>query len=440
MFLKSVRWLGANLSTLLLALVLAVVVWISAVTSANPNEVRDLPRTVPIEIVGQDSGLVLMGNPANSVRLRLEAPKSVWTQLTGDVNTVRAWVDLSGLTAGAHTVPVQVIVNQRPVRLARVDPKELRLTLEPLVTQTLSVILTVNGSPALGYEANTPTVDPIQVTVSGAQSVASKVRQVGATLDISGASQSIEKALALSALDQNGEAITGLTITPASVTIDQPIVLRFGYRNVIVKVATIGQPADGFKLTSILVNPPNVVISSATPQLLNLLPGYVETEPLDLTGVVDDLEATLRLVLPEGVSVAGQPDVIVQVGIAAIESSITVPLPITLVGGPLPGYRVDSTPEMVDVTFSGPVEALNNFDPLKIQVKVDVTGKEAGSYSISPVINFVPSKIQVVSVLPSDISIVITKLPTPTPTSTPMPTPTPTPEITSTPTATAPRP
>ena len=44
-----------NLRLLLWALVLALAVWVAAVTSSDPNEVRVYPTPVNIQIVGQDS-------------------------------------------------------------------------------------------------------------------------------------------------------------------------------------------------------------------------------------------------------------------------------------------------------------------------------------------------------------------------------------------------
>jgi len=37
------------------ALVLAIAVWISAVTAADPDEVRVFPRAIPLEIVGHSN-------------------------------------------------------------------------------------------------------------------------------------------------------------------------------------------------------------------------------------------------------------------------------------------------------------------------------------------------------------------------------------------------
>ena len=211
MLLVPLRWLGKNLGTLILSFLLALVVWVSAVTAANPNKENEYPRPVPIEIIGQDSDLLLMGDIPTSVKITLNAPNSVWTQLISDEHTIRAWVDLSGLGAGRHTVPVQVQVSLRPVRVVSVDPKEIGLTLEPLVTRVLTINLQVKGEPPQGYKADAPTMNPGQVSISGPDSLVSKVKEVKTTLNIAGATEKVVATLPLAAgvLDwmENGSLI-----------------------------------------------------------------------------------------------------------------------------------------------------------------------------------------------------------------------------------------
>jgi YbbR domain-containing protein len=127
------RWLVTNIGTLLLAFLLAMVVWVSAVISADPNEVHVLPRLVPIEYIGQNPDLQIMGNPQTQVRLTLNAPKSVWVELNTNEEAVRAWVDLSGLGSGEHIIPIQVQINLDLVRLVQQDPQTLTLDLESLI-------------------------------------------------------------------------------------------------------------------------------------------------------------------------------------------------------------------------------------------------------------------------------------------------------------------
>jgi hypothetical protein len=98
--LSPVRWFISNLSTFLLAIVLAVVVWISAVTAANPNV--DQTRPVPLEILGLDLDMLVVGSVPNQVRVSLEAPSSVMDSMSASDNAVQAWVTVSGLEPGTH--------------------------------------------------------------------------------------------------------------------------------------------------------------------------------------------------------------------------------------------------------------------------------------------------------------------------------------------------
>ena len=51
------RWLGRNISTLLIAFILASIVWASAVTAVDPNEERVFD--IPIEVLGKNTNSVV---------------------------------------------------------------------------------------------------------------------------------------------------------------------------------------------------------------------------------------------------------------------------------------------------------------------------------------------------------------------------------------------
>jgi YbbR domain-containing protein len=418
--LSPFRWLVSNLSTLILALVLAVVVWISAVTAANPNVAQT--RSVPLELIGLDPDMLVVGNIPTQVRVALEAPSSVMESMSASENAVQAWVDVSGLDPGTHDLEVQVQITPsfRPVRRSSVIPEIVSVSLEPLLTRTFPVKLEVSGEPAVGYQVGRRSSEPSSVTISGAASLVSQIEEVKASMDISGATETIKRDVALVAVDQNGEPVSGVTITPLDVTITQPIFLQGGYRNVIVRVLTTGQPANGYKLTNITVSPLNVVVFSSDPQLVNDLPGYVETEPVDLTDAVDDIDTYVVIDLPEGVTMVGDQFVLVQVSIAAIEGSLTMSLPVIPIGL-LPIYSTVISPETVDVILSGPVPILDTLTPDDIRVVVDVTDLDLGTYQLEPIVDVIPDRIVVEAVLPSTVGVEIIIAPTPTPTATPSP-------------------
>lgn len=412
------RWLARNLGTLILALVLAIVVWISAVTAADPNVERT--RTVPLDIVGLDPEMLIVGNVPTQVRVSLEAPSSVMDSMAASENAVQALVDVAGLESGSHDLMVQVQINPtfHPVRRGNVIPELVEITLEPLLTRSYQVNLDLTGDPAVGYQKGRLITEPSSVTVSGAASLVTQIEQVGAALDISGATETVEQNIPLVAVNQQGEPVSGVTITPASATVTQPIFLQGGYRNVIVRVETIGQPENGYKLTNITVSPLNVVVFSSDPQLVNDLPGYVETEPVDLTRAVDDIDSYVAIRLPEGVTLVGDQFVLVQVSIAAIEGSLRMSLPI-IPTGLLPIHAALISPETVDVILSGPVPILDEMTNEDVRVVVDVSDLDVGIYQLEPQVEVIPDRIVVETVIPSTVEVEIIIAPTPTPTSTP---------------------
>ena len=259
------------------------------------------------------------------------------------------------------------------MQIVRYEPEEIQIKLENLVTQNYTVSLRVTGQPAQGYEAGNPTIDHDQVTISGPESLTSRVQQVRATLDISQKSETIQTTLTLQPVDADGNLVSGVTLNPRTVAVTQPIHLLGGYRNVIVKVITQGQVASGYKLTNIYVNPPNLVVFSTDPQVVNKLPGYVNTQPLDLTDAKDYIEIYLDLDLPEDISIVGDPKVLVQVSIAALEDNIKVSLPVDI-SGLMPGLVARAAPETVDVILTGPVPVLKDLIPSNLRLKVDLTG------------------------------------------------------------------
>ena len=113
--MKILRWLAKNLGTLLTAFILAVIVWVSAVVASDPNEEHVLARAVPIEIIGQDPGLQIMGDVPRNVTLVLRAPASVWSQLNNDPSNrcEPGWI-FQAWDQGTYDVPVQVQITPSP--------------------------------------------------------------------------------------------------------------------------------------------------------------------------------------------------------------------------------------------------------------------------------------------------------------------------------------
>lgn len=417
------RWISQNYRTFLWAFALAMAVWISAVTSADPDETRALTSPVPIQIIGQSPNLVLSSEIPKEVELTLRAPTSIWSLIESDPQIVRAILDLSGLSSGEHQLELQIQIRERPVQIVSVTPRIITLTLEPLVTKTLDVDLSLSGEAAVGYQIGQTSMEPVQVVVSGAQSQVERVARARVSVNLSGIRENFDQALTVEVLDEKGQDVNGVSVSPESIHVILPVSQQGGYRDVAVKVTIIGRVASGYRLTDLSVFPPVVTIFSSDPQLVSSLPGVLETQPLDLQNAQDDINTRLSISLPEGVSIIGEQTVLIQAGVSPIESSVTLAGEKIEIIGLESGLTAVVSPTTVDVIISGPLSLLDTLTRQGVRATVDLTGLPAGTYQITPNLEILIADVIVESILPNTVEVIITPIRSTTTTPTPSPTP-----------------
>ena len=141
----NMRLVVKNIRTFLLSLVLGLSVWVSAVSAADPNEVHSYPKPIPLQVVGQDPSLVITSDLPSTVEVSLRAPRSVWEFLTSRDDSVRAVLDLTGLSAGKHAVNVQITVAMPPYQIILVNPTTVTVDLESIDTKTFPLVLSLTG-------------------------------------------------------------------------------------------------------------------------------------------------------------------------------------------------------------------------------------------------------------------------------------------------------
>ena len=148
------------------------------------------------------------------------------------------------------------------------------------------------------------------------------------------------------------------------------------------------------------------MVFSGDPQLVEGLPGYVNTKPLNLNGVDGYLETILELDLPDGITVVGDPTVLVQVNVTALETNMVITREIE-VFGLMPGLDAQVSPVQVRVRISGPVPVLENLTLRDIRVVVDLTNLEIGTYTLAPTVEILPADIIWEDISPATVEIVI---------------------------------
>ena len=407
--MKYIRKIIHSVPTLITALVFATVVWIFAVTQADPTETRTYPRAIPMEMVGLDPNLMIINDINQQVNVAIRAPSSIHTQLENDINLIDVILDLSSLDSGVHTLTPQVNIGLAPAEVVRINPSSIFIKLDVVVTENFPIDLRLIGNPTIGFEVQTPELSDERVLISGPKSLIDTIDRVVAEINIADVSENIQRVIEVTPFDIDDIPVTGVTINPAAIQVTVPVTQRGGFRTVVVKIVTSGQIAAGYRLTNIFAMPPTVTIFSADPTLVESLPGFIETAPINLNAASEDIEIRVALNLPEGINVVGSQNVTVQIGIDPIQSSISytnIPIQIDGLGE---GLEATLSPENVDIFLSGPLPLLDELDQTNILILIDLSDRGPGTYQLAPEVLLENDQIIVDVILPSSIEVTISE-------------------------------
>jgi len=356
--------------------------------------------------------MILLDSSAPDVQVDIRATKSVWDSLVPD--DFGAVVDVTGLGAGVHTLPVDLRLGKEPARILAIEPNTITVNLEYRLERSVPVRIEIDGEPSLGYLRRTPTVVPTIVTVSGPTSEVGWVAEAVVNVSVQGATTDVEGSFPVGILDEQGQAVPGVAVSPDRVSVRVPIELSDFYRFLAVRVVIEGQVAENHLITDITVDPPTVSVFGA-PDVIAALPGFIETQPISVAGAANDIVERPALTLPPAVSlVSGQKPVEVRVAVAPVQGSRTVNIPPTIQGlGP--SLTVTIPLDSIAVVLSGPLPVLETLEPGDVRVILDLFALLAGKHEIEPRV-VLPEGLSAQSIFPPVIQVEVFVDITPTPT------------------------
>jgi YbbR domain-containing protein len=417
------KWID-QIGAILLAVLLAAVIWLIAVSQRNPLITQDLPQRLPVTVRGLDAFLQPVQDlGAEQVRVTVRAPQNAWDDLTaGDFV---ASVDLTGLAAGTHDVPVQVDVNDPRITILDRNPPNIRVQLDPLVSKMMSVTVQVLDAPAFGYDAQQPVVEPATITIQGPSSQVELVTQVVAPVMLLNAKNQVERTVDLRLVNRQNQQVDSVIPDASVARVVVPVEQWPGRKEVAVRINLVGQPAPGYRLSTVRAEPSTVVLQGDS-AVLESVPGYIETAPLSIDNATSELRQRLDLVVPQGASVFDGDTVQTYVSITPIEGGTTMTVR-PIVQGLGPGLNYSVSLETVDVILSGPIPLLESLNSDDMLVILDLSGLLPGTHVIPPRV-VLPEGIRREGALPEMVEVVITQAAIETPSSdgasSPLPTPT----------------
>lgn len=403
---RFIRSIISNLTLLIISLVLAIIIWVNAAQVEDP--IRSQFAQVPVQYVGLTEDSRLVRTTQQNVQIVFEGRASTLRAMSGE--DFQAVVDLSQVPYGAETaVAIEVTTNVSGIRILSQAPEQATVLIDQIVTRAIPVELEVRGTVARGHEPGEPLVEPDEIIISGTTMQVEPLAFARATVFLNNDRETVVARPQLIIYNRQGRiaSTSGLDISTEQVQITIPIDETAGVAEKLITVSWRGEPAPGYRLLGVEVDPPSVLVEGLPTQLTQLT--RVQTEVIDITGLEETFRQQVVLDLPSGIALVEVEEIFVTIEIEPLLTTSVYNLAPEL-------ERLDPTlqaqirPEKVQVVLFGPLPILDTLLEDEVTVKLDLLGLGIGTYNLAPIVDFPDRGVELRSVQPSLISVEITEL------------------------------
>jgi len=265
--------------------------------------------------------------------------------------------------------------------------------------EAFNIPVSYRGLPP-GFVITNQHPDFVKIQLSGPQTLLSLVdpSRLMLKLDLSGVG--VGQASFKIGLDSfnvpRGTAVSG--ISPSQIVLDlDKIVVRY----LSVHPATIGTPADGYRIGPIEVTPSQVRVRAPSKEIANL--EAVDTEAVDVTGLATETEHVAAITSAGSMMRIEPSEVVIKIGLVPIIATKDFHgVPVTVRNTE---YESRLRPPRINVTLRGAKLELSKLD-LSGVVFVDGDGLEPGTYD-APVQVQLPHGMELLHLWPDKIRITI---------------------------------
>ena len=346
---------------------------------------------------------MLLTPPGAVTEIRYRAPLDIAGQLTSQ--SFRATLDLSGLTpeqgGPAVEVPVQLVALDPRVQVVDYAPRAVDVRLDSVVSRMVPVTVERGVAPE-GLVLGPPQVEPAAVLLRGASSRLADVRSVVARLAVDASGLNIDQDVDLAAVDEAGDLVPGVEIVPGDARVRIDVGRELAYAVLPVVVDLTGEPAPGFRVGGVTVDPTTVTVSGEAPAVERL--SAIMTAPIPVDGLMADRTRTVALEVPAALTLIGEPQAQVTVSIVPARGSRTLEAGLALSGARRDRTTTLSTNKVL-VTLSGDIAALDALEAGRsgtLVGELDVSGLGNGRHEVEVQVA-PPDGVTVVAVAPRTV-------------------------------------
>lgn len=356
-------------------IIVAFFIWLYVAAVESPDH-EETVYQVPVNLVGvstieSEYNLSVFSGYDLTVDLTVKGQLSTINKY--NVNDYNITADISGITSGGrHSVNLFFDLPSG-VTLSSSSSTTAELYIDERTTTTIDVYPKLKSvAVSENYELGEIVSDTEIVIVSGPKLLVEDVAHAAVYLDVGRIESSISMIGQLTLVNKAGEDITNpyLKLSKNEVKVSVPV---YEYKELNVKVPLkYGYLND--KNSKITISPEKIAVKGDPVTLRKL--SEISTTTIDETKLLGDSNIILGLVLPENVAIADGELSNVNVTINHI-GTITKSLAIDdidVVGANNIDYSLQTS--VVNVTFRGAEDALDEIDEGSVEATIDLSGYE----------------------------------------------------------------
>lgn len=399
------KLLNKDYTIRILSVMLALLLWFYVITEQNPEITKDI--IIPVRLINtvflEKNNMVMVNDTDNfELTLRIKGKKNVLDKL--NAGTVNATADLEGHNQkGENFLSISIGGIPEEVDILMKSLDSLKIILEPKISVQKSVRLNIMGNPTYGMAAMTPSLTPGDIMVTGAESQINSIQDVRVDVDIASANAEISKVLPVRVLDKTGKDIQNIVVEPGNVKVNIPIE---DTKRVSLSLDIIGQPAQGYVVSSTTVQPEEIFVTGKKEILTGI--NSLKTEKIDITGESAVISKKVRLITPEGTEIVDDENVSISINIEKIITTEIMIKDLEYVN--LPGdMELVSIQGDIKVTLRGAESRIVDA-PRTVKYYVNLKDAVEGS-NVRNVLWEAPQGIEVIGVSPAQAEVMLIKKP-----------------------------
>ena len=306
--------LTTNLGLKVIAFIFAVFLWFIVVNFDNPvgsSTFRDIPVQILNDDIITSAGEVYQVEGDRTVTVVVYATREVRQKLTSD--NIVATADIKQIDSTGRLVPIEVTINgfSGESVTAEAIPRNLTIQREKSGKKVMSLTVDTEGVKlADGYILGDASVEPDQVTITGAESVLDQVDRAVAQVDeVEGVSEDSVLPASLVLYDANGNELNQTQMSNnlgedgLSVSVE---VMKVKGIPVVFDVE--GSPAEGYKYSGCVSTPESVQVCGKSEDIDKISEIDVPASVIDISGASEPIKLSVDITpyLPEGVELVDE--------------------------------------------------------------------------------------------------------------------------------------